>query len=240
MICASGFNETSKNKLKEQIESGGGVYSGDLVLGTTTHLIVKDPRGAKFDAAKLWKIPIVKIEWVQESLEAGYCLTEKNYLISTSSDNQTSTPTPDERTITRIPTTTSNSNASTMLNSTGSAASSGGGAGSNKSARPPEIDLSCIGGAAMSNERAGVNAINETERNTTMSQTMNPNFSMTFSPATSAANMRNGSSSSANALPKIQTKYTDLTKELATIGKISLTLFDGIGVRSLHFIFNRK
>lgn len=230
MICASGFNESSKNKLKEQIESGGGVYSGDLVLGKTTHLIVKEARGAKYDAAKLWKIPIVKIEWVQESLEAGYCLPEKTYLAaSPTTDNQTSTPTSDDRTVRAVTSSSSAASSSAMAASMG--AKGAVGSGMNKQ-RPPEIDISCIGGGG--GEKAGINAINETEagmRNTSMSQTMNANFSMTFSPATTTA------AAVAASAPKVQTKYTDLLKELSSIGKITLTLLDGIGVSWANFLF---
>lgn len=44
-ICASGFPENTKADLKQMIESEGGVYNGDLVCGTTTHLIVTEAKG---------------------------------------------------------------------------------------------------------------------------------------------------------------------------------------------------
>ncbi len=43
----------------------------------------------------MWKIPVVKSEWIYDSIEAGYCLPEKNYILE--SDNQTSTPTDHRR-----------------------------------------------------------------------------------------------------------------------------------------------
>jgi hypothetical protein len=98
VICASGFNEATKNELKQLIESEGGDYSGDLVFGTTTHLITNEAKGAKYEHAKLWKINVVKPTWLYDSKKAQYCLPEKNYQLETS--NQTSTPT-DNRVITK-------------------------------------------------------------------------------------------------------------------------------------------
>ncbi len=39
----------------------------------------------------MWKINIVKPKWIYDSIEASYCLPEKNYAVDSS--NQTSTPT---------------------------------------------------------------------------------------------------------------------------------------------------
>lgn len=61
------------------------------MFGTTTHLISKEAKGAKYDHAKSWRICVVKPEWVYESIKTGYCLNEKNYQLETT--NQTSTPT---------------------------------------------------------------------------------------------------------------------------------------------------
>jgi hypothetical protein len=94
IICASGFNEETKKRIKTQVESGGGTYCGDLTFNETTHLVLNEPKGAKFEAAKMWKILVVKSEWINDSLAAGYCLPEKEYILQTV-DNQTSTPTGD-------------------------------------------------------------------------------------------------------------------------------------------------
>lgn len=215
IICASGFNEALKAKLKEQIESNGGTYSGDLIMGTTTHLIVKDPKGAKFDAAKLWKVPIVRVEWVQESISNGYCLPEKNFLIVSSSDsNQTSTPTIAQKAATAALSST------TMAAPTTSKAAS---------SRPPDIDISCINsGVGVGGDKL-MAAVNDTEVGMRAHNTSIGNFSMSFassSPATAASTTLRPTQTTS----KVQTKYPDLVKELATIGKITITLFDGIGV----------
>ena len=91
IICASGFNETVKNEIKELVESEGGTYSGDLVCGTTTHLVSNEAKGSKYEHAKMWKINVVKSTWIYESKKARYCMPEKEYQLETS--NQTSTPT---------------------------------------------------------------------------------------------------------------------------------------------------
>ena len=72
------------------IESAGGTYKGDLVCGTTTHLVINEPKGQKYDHAKIWKINIVSSAWVYDSIKEQYCLPEKKYAFA---DNQTSTPT---------------------------------------------------------------------------------------------------------------------------------------------------
>ena len=72
------------------IESAGGTYKGDLVCGTTTHLVINEPKGQKYDHAKIWKINIVSAAWVYDSIKEQYCLPEKKYAFA---DNQTSTPT---------------------------------------------------------------------------------------------------------------------------------------------------
>jgi NAD-dependent DNA ligase len=91
VICASGFNEVTKNEIKQLVESEGGTYSGDLICGTTTHLISNEPKGTKYQYAKLWKINVVKSAWAYDSKKAHYCLPEKNYQLESS--NHTSTPT---------------------------------------------------------------------------------------------------------------------------------------------------
>jgi topoisomerase (DNA) II binding protein 1 len=69
--------------IKETMEmkSGGGTYHGALTCGITTHLIAREPKGAKYEAAKSSKIAIVKIAWLVDSVAAGYCLPESDYLL---------------------------------------------------------------------------------------------------------------------------------------------------------------
>lgn len=60
------------------------------MCGTTTHLVINEPKGQKYDHAKIWKINIISSAWVYDSIKEQYCLPEKKYALT---DNQTSTPT---------------------------------------------------------------------------------------------------------------------------------------------------
>lgn len=71
-------------------EKGGGTYKGELICGTTTHLVLNEPKGEKFNHARMWKIVVVKSAWIYDSIEAGYCLPETNYVLE---QQHTSTPT---------------------------------------------------------------------------------------------------------------------------------------------------
>jgi topoisomerase (DNA) II binding protein 1 len=91
-ICASGFQLNTKEQIKKLIYQEGGVYQGDLVCGQTTHLVINEPKGEKYNFAKLWKINIVTSKWIYDSIEAKYCLPEKKYEPDAPLAN-TSTPT---------------------------------------------------------------------------------------------------------------------------------------------------
>ncbi|TVY83647.1 S-M checkpoint control protein rad4 [Lachnellula suecica] len=62
----------------DQIEANGAVYAGDLTRHIT-HLVSFRTEGAKYKAAKSWKIQIVSIEWLQDSIERGMILDETLY-----------------------------------------------------------------------------------------------------------------------------------------------------------------
>jgi hypothetical protein len=185
VICASGYNEQTKENLKELVETkGGGTYRGELICGTTTHLVLSEPKGSKYDAAKSWRIAVVKPEWVYESIEAGYCLPEANYALE--SVNHTSTPTDMRR------------------------------QASKKTANMSSLnDISVIPGALNNS----VKCVNETENNS------NKTMSITQLNATAA------SSKPSNAgLKTAEAELAEILKELNSIGKVHISLFDGIGV----------
>ncbi|TVY35341.1 S-M checkpoint control protein [Lachnellula subtilissima] len=64
--------------IADEIEAHGAVYAGDLTK-SITHLISFRTEGAKYEAAKSWKIRIVSIEWLRDSLERGMVLDEALY-----------------------------------------------------------------------------------------------------------------------------------------------------------------
>ncbi|KAL2075597.1 hypothetical protein VTL71DRAFT_540 [Oculimacula yallundae] len=69
---------TERLDIAEQVKANGATYEGDLTK-SITHLISFRTEGAKYKAAKTWKLKIVSIEWVRDSLERGMILDEKLY-----------------------------------------------------------------------------------------------------------------------------------------------------------------
>ncbi|PVH89654.1 hypothetical protein DL98DRAFT_444295 [Cadophora sp. DSE1049] len=69
---------TERMEIAAQVKANGATYEGDLTK-SITHLISFRTEGAKYKAAKTWKLKIVSIEWVRDSLERGMILDEKLY-----------------------------------------------------------------------------------------------------------------------------------------------------------------
>ena len=67
-----------RKELEETINKNGGEYRGDLSK-EITHLIAHTPTGNKYNAAKLWGVRVVSIEWLHQSLERGMILDESLY-----------------------------------------------------------------------------------------------------------------------------------------------------------------
>ncbi|KAK6581471.1 hypothetical protein PZA11_006162 [Diplocarpon coronariae] len=65
-------------EISDKVRANGGVYEGDLTK-SITHLISFRTEGAKYRAAKSWRLQIVSIEWLRDSLERGMILDEKLY-----------------------------------------------------------------------------------------------------------------------------------------------------------------
>ena len=59
----------------------GGEYRGNLTHDVT-HLVAKEPSGAKYSYAGLWGIRIVAVEWLEQSFERGMILDESFYHLS--------------------------------------------------------------------------------------------------------------------------------------------------------------
>lgn len=70
-----------RKKLEDDITNNGGEYRGNLTKDVT-HLIAKEPSGAKYKYAIDWKIKIVGVEWLEQSLERGLILDEQLYNLS--------------------------------------------------------------------------------------------------------------------------------------------------------------
>lgn len=70
-----------RKKLEDDVNNNGGEYRGNLTKDVT-HLIAKEPSGAKHKYAIDWKIKIVGVEWLEQSLERGLILDEQLYSLA--------------------------------------------------------------------------------------------------------------------------------------------------------------
>lgn len=78
LICLTGFEEQDRHYIEEAVVANGGNYMGDLSR-KVTHLIVCNPEGKKYQAAKNWNITTVSIEWLTDSVQRGMILDEVCY-----------------------------------------------------------------------------------------------------------------------------------------------------------------
>ena len=67
-----------RKELEDLINHNGGDYRGNLTKDVT-HLIAKEPSGAKYSFAAQWGIRTVSVEWLEQSLERGMILEESLY-----------------------------------------------------------------------------------------------------------------------------------------------------------------
>ncbi|MDI1489279.1 MAG: protein kinase activating protein dpb11 [Ramalina farinacea] len=67
-----------RKDLENKIAANGGNYKPNLTKDET-HLIAKDPIGAKYEFADKWSIKTVTVEWMEQSLERGMILEETKY-----------------------------------------------------------------------------------------------------------------------------------------------------------------
>ena len=70
-----------RKQLEDLITDNGGGYRGNLTKDIT-HLIAKEPSGAKYNYAGQWNIKIVAVEWLEQSLERGMILDESLYSLA--------------------------------------------------------------------------------------------------------------------------------------------------------------
>lgn len=64
-----------RKELEDLISNNGGQYRGNLTK-EVTHLIAKVPSGPKYTYAGDWRIKIVSVEWLEQSIERGMILEE--------------------------------------------------------------------------------------------------------------------------------------------------------------------
>ena len=78
-ICVTGLLAEERQQIKTLTTENGGTYSGELNMRTCTHLLVKYPRGEKYEYAKQWKIHCISTRWFYDCIRAGYWLQESPY-----------------------------------------------------------------------------------------------------------------------------------------------------------------
>ena len=70
-----------RKELEDAINDNGGDYHGNLTRDVT-HLIAKEPSGAKYNYAGQWGIRVVAVEWLEQCLERGMILDETTFQLS--------------------------------------------------------------------------------------------------------------------------------------------------------------
>ncbi|KAK0388364.1 hypothetical protein NLU13_4609 [Sarocladium strictum] len=77
LISLTGFGE-ARDGIADKITANGATYTPDLTK-QCTHLIVHQPEGKKFTAAKQWGVHTVSLQWLEQSLERGLILEEPKF-----------------------------------------------------------------------------------------------------------------------------------------------------------------
>lgn len=86
-IACTGVAKEEKNNLETLIEENGGEFAETYNSSSTDILLIKrkDPTNPKYQNAVKRKIPILKCEWVEESVKAGYSLAYEDFCFKSSS-----------------------------------------------------------------------------------------------------------------------------------------------------------
>uniref|UniRef100_A0A3Q0KM56 Putative topbp1 n=1 Tax=Schistosoma mansoni TaxID=6183 RepID=A0A3Q0KM56_SCHMA len=93
VICVSGLSVEERKEVSDLVSKHGGKYSGVMKIGETTHLVTRQASGTKYVHAKKWKIQIISIKWLIDSVDKGYALDEEDYRVD-QAKTKSSTPTP--------------------------------------------------------------------------------------------------------------------------------------------------
>ncbi|KAG5680435.1 hypothetical protein PVAND_009943 [Polypedilum vanderplanki] len=86
-IACTGVGKEEKKCLETLIEENGGEFAETYNSASTDILLIKrkDPTNPKYQNAVKRKIPILKCEWVEESVKAGYSLAYEDFCFKSSS-----------------------------------------------------------------------------------------------------------------------------------------------------------
>lgn len=96
-VCVTGLSSTERKEVQRLCEQHGATYTGQLKMNESTHLIVSEPSGQKYECARKWNVYCVSLHWLFDSIEKGFCQDESRYTVErTAAKNtrpNTSTPT---------------------------------------------------------------------------------------------------------------------------------------------------
>jgi hypothetical protein len=95
-LTGTGFAGSSRANLRLLCSKTRIKYCGDLIYGWTTHLVVNDnffnaesTSSKKMQVAAKWGVPIVRLEWLLDSIYQGEPLSIDPYLVNVSSKHTT-------------------------------------------------------------------------------------------------------------------------------------------------------
>ncbi|KAG8442840.1 hypothetical protein GDO86_011596 [Hymenochirus boettgeri] len=96
-ICVTGLSSLDRKEVQRLTAQHGGEYTGQLKMNESTHLIVQEAKGQKYECARKWNVHCVSIQWFFDSIEKGFCQDETIYKTEPASVAktmpETSTPT---------------------------------------------------------------------------------------------------------------------------------------------------
>ncbi|XP_056376623.1 DNA topoisomerase 2-binding protein 1 isoform X2 [Hyla sarda] len=96
-ICVTGLSSLDRKEVQRLSSVHGGQYTGQLKMNESTHLIVHEAKGQKYECARKWNVHCVSIQWFFDSIERGFCQDESMYtlepVLSAKTMPETSTPT---------------------------------------------------------------------------------------------------------------------------------------------------
>ncbi|UXI16565.1 N-acetylated-alpha-linked acidic dipeptidase 2 [Sarcoptes scabiei] len=81
-ISVSGFKQQERDSIREIVESNGGSYEAALKLNVpNVVLVLNEKKGDKYKYARLKNLPCLKLDWIHDSVVAGYSLPFDAYNI---------------------------------------------------------------------------------------------------------------------------------------------------------------
>ncbi|XP_048190944.1 DNA topoisomerase 2-binding protein 1 [Perognathus longimembris pacificus] len=97
VVCVTGLGGADRKEIQQLTVKHGGQYMGQLKMNECTHLLVKEPKGQKYECARKWNVHCVTLQWFFDSVEKGFCQDETMYkiepVLADRSGPNTSTPT---------------------------------------------------------------------------------------------------------------------------------------------------